>query len=156
MQKGRTPDALKGHPAFVCGWGHVRSSERLQTVVCSRSVGGPVWMTVTSIVCALLIGDMLIRGTLEQAVLVSPWLLLLLWFVYLFLFAPRIVATPDGVAVHNVLRVAQLSWGAIESITARWQIEFRMKEPFGDKPAGVGRPTQRPSRSPRSTRARAR
>lgn len=115
-----------------------------------RSVGGPVWMTVTSIVCALLIGDMLIRGTLEQAVLVSPWLLLLLWFVYLFLFAPRIVATPDGVAVHNVLRVTQLSWGAIESITARWQIEFRMKEPFGDKPVQAwGAPTQRPSRSPK-------
>ncbi len=117
-----------------------------------RSGGGTVWMTVTLLVCALLLGDLVVRGSLGQALLIAPWLLLLVWFVYLFVWAPRIVATPDGVAVHNVLRVTRLSWSAIESITARWQIEFRLVDELGQKPLQAwGAPTQRPSRSPKRT-----
>lgn len=108
-----------------------------------RSVGGSVWMWVVSIACVLLLGDLLIRGSLEQAGMVTPWLLALAWFVYVFLYAPRIIATRDGVAVHNVLRTTTLTWGAIESITARWQIEFRLVPKFGGRPLQAwGAPTQ--------------
>ncbi|WP_105565418.1 PH domain-containing protein [Microbacterium halophytorum] len=113
-----------------------------------RSVAGLVWMWVAAGVCVLLLGDLLIRGSLEQAGMVTPWLLALVWFVYAFLYAPRIVASPDGVEVHNVLRTTTLSWGAIESITARWQIEFRMVPAVGGKPLQAwGAPTQHRRRS---------
>lgn len=105
-------------------------------------------MWVAVIVAVLLLGDLLIRSTLDQAALVVPWLLLIVWFVYVFLHAPRIVATPAGVAVRNVLKTTYLSWGAIEAVQARWQIEFRVSEEVG---GGVlqawGAPAQRPSRA---------
>lgn len=117
-----------------------------------RSGGGTVWMVLTIVVCALLLGDLVVRGSLIDALLIAPWLLLLVWFVYLFVWAPRIVATPDGVSVHNVLRITRLSWSAIASITSRWQIEFRLVEELAQKPLQAwGAPTQRPSRSPKRT-----
>lgn len=113
-----------------------------------RSSGATIWMWIASIVCALLAGDVLIRGSLGQAALVFPGLLALVWLVYLFLFAPCIVATPRGVRVHNVLRITDLSWGAIEQVQARWQIEFVLVPELGGKPLQAwGAPTQRPSRS---------
>jgi len=105
-------------------------------------------MWVVGIVAALLMGDLLIRGSLPQLLLVAPWLLVVVWFVYVFLFAPRITATPDGVAVHNVLKTTNLSWGAVREVRARWQVEFVVSDEVG---GGVlqawGAPTQRPSRS---------
>ena len=118
-----------------------------------RSASGPVWFVVTLVVAVLLAGDLVIRGSLEQAMTATPWLLLVVWFVYAFLWAPRVIATPETVTVHNVLRATTLTWASVSEVTKRWQIEFRLVPALPGKPLQAwGAPSQKPG--PRSSTGR--
>lgn len=112
-----------------------------------RAGAGVVWLVLTAAVIVLLLGDVLIRGGVSQAALIAPWPLLLVWFVYVFVWAPRVVATNDGVAIHNVLRIVHVSWAAVDEIRSRWQLEFHLVPSLDRKPVQAwGAPVQRPNR----------
>ena len=95
--------------------------ERSRTI---RGNAGLVWLLLAAAVVAFLLGDVLIRGSAEQAVLIAPWLLLPLWFVWTFLYAPSVVADPSGAIVRNPLRSTDIPWTAVQSIVLKWQAAF--------------------------------
>lgn len=95
--------------------------ERSRTI---RGNAGLVWLLLAAVVVAFLLGDVLIRGSAEQAALIAPWLLLPLWFVWTFLYAPSVVADPRGAIVRNPLRTTDIPWAAVESIALKWQVAF--------------------------------
>ncbi|MDR6876338.1 MULTISPECIES: PH domain-containing protein [Microbacterium] len=89
-----------------------------------RGSAGIVWLLATSAVVVFLLGDVVVRGSAVDAVLIAPWLLLPVWFVWTFLFAPSVHADEDGVVVRNPLRTTRAPWSAVRDIVLRWQIAF--------------------------------
>src|SRR5699024_7673941 len=84
-----------------------------------------VWLVVAAALVLFLLVDLVIRGSWYAALLACPWLLLVLWLVYVLLFVPHVVADARGVRVHSGLRVTEFGWGAVTSVAVRWQLEFR-------------------------------
>lgn len=110
-----------------------------------RPTSGRVWLSLTVVLAVGLLIDVVIRGGWLQAVLIAPWPLALVWFVYVFVYAPHVVADETGVTVHNVLRIARVPWGAIEDIVMRWQLEIRLTQAAGGKTIQAwGVPARRP------------
>ncbi|GGH49723.1 PH domain-containing protein [Microbacterium album] len=96
-----------------------------------RAPAGTFSLVAAVIVALLLFADLVVRGGWDQTVLVAPWLLLILWLVYILMYAPRVVVTDRGVRIHNVLRVAEVPWTAVADIVMRWQLELHLVEPAG-------------------------
>ncbi|MDN3309702.1 PH domain-containing protein [Microbacterium oryzae] len=110
-----------------------------------RGNAGLVWLLLAAVAVAFLLGDVLIRGSAQQAVLIAPWLLLPLWFVWTFLYAPSVVAHPRGATVRNPLRTAEIPWTAVESIALRWQVAFVLESGRAIQAWAIpaGKPTRR-------------
>ena len=131
-----------------------------------RAPTGLFWLVGVAAVVALLLGDVVVRGSVPQALLIAPWLLIPVWFVYVFLYAPHIAVTDDDVRVHNILRTVRLPWSTVEDVRMRWQLEFELTEAgraHGDLGAAARRKgvveawaiTARPGRRPSTRTARA-
>ncbi len=93
-----------------------------------RAPTGPIGLVGVAVLVLFLLGDVVVRGSWGQALLVAPWLLIPVWLVHVFWFAPHVAARDDGVRVHNVLRVVDLPWQAVEEIRMRWQLEFHLTD----------------------------
>lgn len=93
-----------------------------------RAPTGLYWLVGVAAVAAFLLGDVAVRGSVPQAVLIAPWLLIPVWFVYVFLYAPHVAASEEGVRVHNVLRIVELPWSTVSDIVMRWQLEFHVSD----------------------------
>ena len=110
-----------------------------------RPTSGRVWLSLSAVLAVGLLIDVVIRGGWLQAVLVAPWPLALVWFIYVFVYAPHVVADETGVTVHNVLRVIRAPWAAIDDIVMRWQLEIRLTQAAGGKTIQAwGVPARRP------------
>ncbi|MDQ1128173.1 PH domain-containing protein [Microbacterium sp. SORGH_AS_0888] len=91
-----------------------------------RPVAATVWLIVAAAVAVLLLGDALLRSGWRETALLAPWVLLLLWGVYVVLFASAVVTDADGIEVRNLLRVTRASWGQVADITMAYQIVVRL------------------------------
>lgn len=91
-----------------------------------RAPAGLVWLVGVAAVAVFLLGDVAVRGSVPQALLIAPWLLIPVWFVYVFLYAPHLAVTADGVRVHNILRTVRVPWSTVDEIRMRWQLEFAL------------------------------
>ncbi|MER7796635.1 hypothetical protein [Microbacterium sp. NPDC096154] len=105
-----------------------------------RAPTGLFWLVGVAAVAVLLLGDVVVRGGGEQALLIAPWLLVPVWFVYVFFYAPHVAVDARRVRVHNVLRAVELPWAAVDDIVMRWQLEFHLTEAArAANPAAGGR-----------------
>lgn len=91
-----------------------------------RPATGLFWLVAVAVVVLFLLGDVVVRGSWDQALLVAPWLLIPVWFVYVCLYAPHLEVDEERVRVHNVLRTIDLPWSAVDDIVMRWQLEFHL------------------------------
>jgi len=71
---------------------------------------------------ALLLVDALVRGGLATTLLIAPWMLLVLWAVYVVVFASTVTTDAAGIRVQNFLRRTVVPWGAIEDVELRYQL----------------------------------
>ncbi len=112
-----------------------------------RAPSATVGAIVAALVAAALLVDAGIRAGLGETLLLAPWVLLVLWFVYVLVYAPHIRTDSAGVRVHNVLRIAEFPWTAVRDIELRWQVRFRLNS--GVDVASFGGPVAgRPGRPP--------
>lgn len=91
-----------------------------------RPATGTFWLVAVAVVVLFLLGDVVVRGSWGQALLIAPWLLIPVWFVYVFLYAPHLEVDDDRVRVRNVLRTIELPWSTVDDIVMRWQLEFHL------------------------------
>ena len=70
----------------------------------------------------LLLGDALLRAGIVSLLLLAPWVLLLLWGVYVAVFASSVATDDDGITVQNFLRRTRIPWAAVEDIVLRFQL----------------------------------
>lgn len=95
---------------------------------------------VSAAVVAYLLGDAVVRGGMAQAVLLAPWPLLALWFVWLAAFASRVTIEDDALTVQNMLRVVRVPWVRVADISWRWQVDVELDD--GSRVRAIGGPTQ--------------
>ncbi|MGW9114415.1 PH domain-containing protein [Microbacterium sp. NPDC055683] len=93
-----------------------------------RSTAGIVWLVVTGVVVLFLLGDVVVRGSWAQALLIAPWLLLVVWFAWVFLASPRVTSDVRGVVVRNPLRTTTATWSAVADLKLRWQVAVALTD----------------------------
>lgn len=121
-----------------------------------RAPSAVVGMVVTALLALVLLGDAALRAGLGPMLLLAPWILLLVWGVYAFLFAPHVRIDSGGIRIHNLLRVIDVPWARVTDVDLRWQLEVTTDEPRVVKAYGgptSGRPGRR-SRPPEVDRDR--
>lgn len=110
-----------------------------------RPTSGRVWLILTAVLMVGLLIDTVVRGGWEQALLIAPWPLALLWFIYVFVYAPHVRADDTGITVHNVLRITRAPWAAVDDLVMRWQLEIRLTPEAGGRTIQAwGVPARRP------------
>ncbi len=92
-----------------------------------RSTAGIVWLVVVAVGVAVLLVDALVRGDLQQTLLIAPWLLLIVWTVWTFMAAPHLRAEDAGIVVRNPIRTIEVPWDAVERFAMRWQLEVHLR-----------------------------
>lgn len=114
-----------------------------------RAPSATVGVLVAAVVGLALLVDAAIRAGFGEMLLLAPWVLLVLWVVYVMIYAPHIRTDASGVRVHNLLRIVDFPWRAVRDIELRWQVRFRLTSgqdvaSFGGPVAGrPGRPQLR-------------
>ena len=93
-----------------------------------RSPSAIVGLIGSAIVAAFLLGDALVRAGLGTTLLLAPWVLLLLWAVYVAAFASVVATDDDGITVQNFLRRTRVPWGEVADIALRYQLVVTTRE----------------------------
>jgi len=121
-----------------------------------RAASGTVALILASLVTLLLLVDAVIRAGWGEMLLIAPWLLLVLWFIYVGTFVSHVAIDADGATVQNLLRVVRVPWARVTDIGIRYQVRFslddgRIVNAFGGPVAGrPARPGLREDRNPRA------
>ncbi|MFE1644681.1 PH domain-containing protein [Microbacterium sp. P01] len=112
-----------------------------------RATSGTIALIVSGVIAVVLLGDALLRAGIIQMLLLAPWVLLVLWFIYVVLYASHISMSRDDVIVQNYLRRTTLPWGRVADIRMRWQVVFDLLDgseikayggPVAGRPGRVG------------------
>jgi len=112
-----------------------------------RPVSATIGMIASAGIAGLLLVDAFLRGGFEQGMLLAPWVLLVLWGVYAFVYAPHVRTDAAGIRLHNVLNVVDIPWGQVSGIRLRWQLEITLRD--GRVMRAFGGPTLTRSRRQR-------
>ena len=92
-------------------------------------VTGAAWLLgITAVMAAVLLIEASVRSGIGEALLLAPWLLLVLWVIYVVGIASDVRADAGGVGVQNLLRRTWVPWSRVKRITMRWQIELTLDE----------------------------
>ena len=122
-----------------------------------RAPSAVVGLVLGAALAVVLLGDAAIRAGIGEMLLIAPWVLLALWGVYALLFAPHVRIDPNGIRIHNPLRVSDIAWARVSDIDMRLQLEVKTDEPRVYKAFGgpvAGRPGRPPLRRGDDDRAR--
>jgi len=105
-------------------------------------VTGAAWLLgITALVAAALLVEATVRSGVGEALLLVPWILLVIWVIYVVGIASDVRADVTGVGVQNLLRRTWVPWSRVKRIAMRWQIELTLDQ------GGVVRCFGGPSRS---------
>lgn len=85
-------------------------------------------MIAAVVVAVALLVDALLRAGLGETLLLAPWVVLLVWGVYVLLFASHVSVDREGATVQNLLRRTRLPWTLVSDITFRWQVVFTLTD----------------------------
>ena len=91
-----------------------------------RAPAGLFWLVGVAVVVVLLLVDVVARGSWSQLLLVAPWTLIPVWFVWAFLYLPHIAADRDALHVRNLFRTIRLPWASVDDLVMRWQLEVHL------------------------------
>lgn len=93
-----------------------------------RGRGGLALLVICSVLSVVLLADAAVRAGIGTALLLAPWLLLVLWAVYVIGVATHVGVRPDGLLVQNALRRTFASWRHVERVSMRWQVEIALDD----------------------------
>lgn len=114
-----------------------------------RAPSGPFAVGLGVLLALFLLGDAVVRAGWGAMLLLAPWVLLVLWIVYVNSFASSVRIDDDGARVQNLLRRTEFGWSHVTDVDLRWQLTFGLDDGktlscFGG-PAKAG-PIRLPSR----------
>ncbi|MCS4275495.1 hypothetical protein D9V34_00940 [Mycetocola lacteus] len=92
-----------------------------------RGRGGVVAFYAFIAVALYLLGDSAVRGAWDVVFSALPWVLLVLWVLYVAAFQPYIGYSDRAVVVYNVFKRYEFPWSAVRTITDHQQFVFTLK-----------------------------
>lgn len=93
-----------------------------------RAPSGPVAMVIGVALSLFLLGDAVARAGWGQMLLLAPWVLLVLWVVYVNTFASIVRIDDQGAMVQNLLRRTTFGWSRVRGVDLRWQLAFSLED----------------------------
>lgn len=93
-----------------------------------RASSGPAALVIGSLLALFLLGDAVLRAGWGQMLLLAPWVLLVLWIVYVNSYASAVRIDDEGVAVQNLLRRVEFGWQRVRDVELRWQLVFSLDD----------------------------
>jgi len=79
---------------------------------------------LVAVIVAAMAVDGFARGAAWQTLLVLPWFVAILWFIYLVLVRPCVVIDTQGVTVVNVFRRHRIPWPRLADAASRYQLSL--------------------------------
>ncbi|MGN7862228.1 PH domain-containing protein [Microbacterium sp. 22303] len=113
-----------------------------------RASTGIAVLVVCAVLAVFLLGDAVVRGSWAQMLLYAPWVLLVLWLIYVISVVSLVRVDEDGATVQNFLRRTTFGWRRVTELDLRWQLDFALDD--GRKLACWGGPGR--IQSPRLSR----
>lgn len=93
-----------------------------------RAPSGPAALVIGGLLALFLLGDAVLRAGWGQMLLLAPWVLVVLWIVYVNSFASAVRIDDDGVVVQNALRRTEFGWQRVRAVDLRWQLVFSLDD----------------------------
>lgn len=87
-----------------------------------RSTSGVVGVVISAAVGVFLLGDAVVRGSWGTAMQFAPWVLLILWAIWIGMGASFLRLDDDAAHVQNLLRRHRVPWGRVQDVTVRYQV----------------------------------
>lgn len=113
-----------------------------------RSLSGLVTSGLAAAVAVFLLGDAVIRGSWDVFIQYAPWLLLIVWGIYVGIGASVIRWDDAALTAQNFLRRHRVPWARITGVDIRYQV--RLETDQGSEIALIGGPAA--GRPPRPVR----
>lgn len=114
-----------------------------------RATTGVAVLVVCAVLSVFLLGDAVVRGSWGLMLLFVPWVLLVLWLIYVVSVASMVHVDEEGASVQNFLRRTRFGWRRVTELDLRWQLDFTLDD--GRKLACWGGPGR--IQSPRMKRS---
>ena len=114
-----------------------------------RASTGIAVLVVCAVLSVFLLGDAVVRGSWGLMLLFVPWVLLVLWLIYVVSVASMVRVDEEGASVQNFLRRTRFGWRRVAELDLRWQLDFTLDD--GRKLACWGGPGR--IQSPRMKRS---
>lgn len=104
-----------------------------------RSLSANVTIWVALIIAVLLLADIVIHGYWLNLFLLTPWILTMLWALYVISYASCVKTDERGIRVQNLLRITEVPWVQISEIKMNYQLVLELEN--GSSLRCVGGPT---------------
>ncbi|MBS1673088.1 MAG: PH domain-containing protein [Actinobacteria bacterium] len=93
-----------------------------------RASTGIVILVVCAALAVFLLGDAAIRSGFGAMLLYAPWVLLVLWLVYVVSVVSMVRVDDGGATVQNFLRRTAFGWRRVTEVDLRWQLDFTLDD----------------------------
>lgn len=93
-----------------------------------RSTSGIVFAAIGGAVGLFLLGDAAVRGAWDVVASFAPWVLLVMWAIYVVFSASYIRLDADAVAVQNLLRRHRIPWANVTDVRMKYQLMIETAE----------------------------
>lgn len=93
-----------------------------------RSMSGYIATAIAAALGVFLLGDAVLRAGWAQTMLWTPWVLLVIWAVYVGMASSSVATDDDAVEVQNLLRRHRVPWGSVTDIDLRYQIVLQVRD----------------------------
>lgn len=93
-----------------------------------RALTGTVTLVAALAAAAFVLGDAAVRAGWQAMLLLSPWVLLVLWVLYVIGPASSVRMDDVGVRVKNMLRSTSFGWKRLRDVDLQWQLVFALDD----------------------------
>ncbi|VXC03614.1 conserved membrane hypothetical protein [Microbacterium sp. 8M] len=93
-----------------------------------RASTGIAVLVVCAALSVFLLGDAVVRGSWGLMLLFAPWVLLVLWLIYVISVASMVHVDEEGAKVQNLLRRTRFGWRRVTELDLRWQLDFTLDD----------------------------
>lgn len=87
-----------------------------------RGVSGVIGLIGAGVVALLLVIDVIARSGWIETFVIAPWLALIVWLIYVAVYASHIAVDGSGITVQNLLRRTFVPWSQVADIDFKFQV----------------------------------
>ncbi|MFT4211980.1 MAG: PH domain-containing protein [Microbacterium sp.] len=94
---------------------------------------------LAAVLVVFVLVDAVVRSSWAETALIAPWVLLILWAIYVGVYASCVVTDAEALTVQNLLRRTRVPWPKVAGIDVNLQLIVSTAD--GDKISCFGGPT---------------